>query len=311
MSFSFCTLFDKGYLVRGLVMIESLQRVWKDVKIYVLCMDDESLRVMANEALVGVELISMKEFEDEELLRVKPGRTRAEYCWTCTASLIRFVLEDRGQENCTYLDADLYFYRSPEPLLQSLIDDSVLLTDHNYSRSYDQTITSGRFCVQFVFIRNDPEGLKAVKWWRDRCIEWCFARHEDGKFGDQKYLDDWPTRFQGVQVCQDPGYGVAPWNIQKFTESWLNANMVFFHFHGVSFINRQLIHLDSYLLGKKKRDRFFKGYVRTLVEKSDLLDNKYGKQNWLLLRPEKKNLRSVLAAIWHTFKGTRNRVVLG
>ena len=33
-------------------------------------------------------------------------------------------------------------------------------------------------------------GLKALKWWRDRCLEWCYARIEDGKFGDQFYIED-------------------------------------------------------------------------------------------------------------------------
>ncbi len=44
-----------------------------------------------------------------------------------------------------------------------------------------------------TFKRNDGELVRS--WWEERCLEWCYARFEDGKFGDQKYLDDWTSRF--------------------------------------------------------------------------------------------------------------------
>ena len=62
-------------------------------------------------------IISLKEFEDEELLRIKPSRSIAEYCWTCTSSTILYVLEKYKVESCTYLDADLFFYSSPSPII--------------------------------------------------------------------------------------------------------------------------------------------------------------------------------------------------
>src|SRR5439155_1472389 len=54
----------------------------------------------------------------------------------------------------------------------------------------------------------------------------------------QKYLDDWPSRFQRVAVLQHKGANLAPWNLANYT---IRANgdrvlvdedpLIFFHFH--------------------------------------------------------------------------------
>jgi hypothetical protein len=52
--------------------------------------------------------------------------------------------------------------------------------------------------------------------YRDRCIEWCFDRVEDGKFADQKYLDTWPQQYNGVVVLSGVPINVSYWNIGSF-----------------------------------------------------------------------------------------------
>ena len=112
-------------------------------------------------------------------------------------------------KRCTYLDADLYFFSSPEPIFSEFNGRSILLTEHRYTKQYDQSVASGVYCVQFITFNADDDGLTALTWWRDACIDWCYARKEDGKFGDQKYLDAWPARFSGIHELQHLGGGVA------------------------------------------------------------------------------------------------------
>lgn len=125
-----------------------------------------------------------------------------------------------------------------------------MITEHRYTEKYDQTKTSGKYCVQFVFFKNDKRARKVLEWWREACLEWCYNRQEEGRFGDQKYLDDWCTRFEGVHELQHLGGGVAPWNMQQYTfinkrgkvygiESSTKRvfNIVFYHFHGSFFLS--------------------------------------------------------------------------
>jgi hypothetical protein len=59
-----------------------------------------------------------------------------------------------------------------------------------------------------------------VKKWQSQCIEWCFNRSEDGKFGDQKYLDSWPEDFPDeIHVLDNPGLIQGPWNARRFPYS--------------------------------------------------------------------------------------------
>ena len=61
-------------------------------------MDDKCCEILKSMALSNVVVISLEEFEDEELLEIKAQRSRAEYFWTCTASLIDYVFETYREE---------------------------------------------------------------------------------------------------------------------------------------------------------------------------------------------------------------------
>jgi hypothetical protein len=214
----FCTLFDANYLARGLVTYESLMATTEgSAHLYVFAFDDTCYDVLTNMKLPNLTVISLSEFEDAQLLDIKPTRSRGEYCWTCTSSTILYCIKKFDLPHCTYIDADMYFYQNPQILIDEKPDDcSVIITEHRYTPAYDKSKLSGKYCVQFMYFDNSEQGLTVLNWWRNRCLEWCFNRFEDGKFGDQKYLDDWTTRFQGVHVLRHLGGGLAPWNIQQY-----------------------------------------------------------------------------------------------
>jgi hypothetical protein len=215
---NFCTLFDANYLARGLVTYESLMEATKGTAhLYVFAFDEKCYTVLTKMALPNMTVISLSEFEDEALLAIKPTRTRGEYCWTCTSSTIYYVIKNLGKSNCTYIDADMFFYQNPKVLIDEKPSDKhVIITEHRYTPQYDKSKLSGKYCVQFMYFDDSRESLEVLNWWRERCLEWCYNRHEDGKFGDQKYLDDWTTRFPCVHELKHLGGGLAPWNIQRF-----------------------------------------------------------------------------------------------
>lgn len=302
--YNYCTLFSSEYAARGLVMIDSINACCSDFCLYVIAFDDIMYHYLKKHHIPNVVPISMKEFESEEMLRVKKTRTLQEYCWTCEPLSIQYCLTHFNIPNCTYLDADLYFYANPNILVDEMGDDDVLLTEHRYTP--DVVPYAGRFCVQFLTIKNTPNGNAILNWWCDRCIEWCFARHENGQYGDQVYLDVFPENFTGVHILQNLGGGVAPWNMQQYdfykeNDTYMirelstgkTCPVIFFHFHAIfnhykgpivefSFINYpNPPHIVALLL---------KPYIQKLIRKYRTLP-----------LPNTLNLTAREPIIWKTF----------
>jgi hypothetical protein len=214
--------------------------------------------------LPNLTLIPLGNVETKALLAVRTGRTTAEYCWTLTPFAPEFVMaRDSSIERVTYIDADLYFFDDPRILLDEFEASGahVLITEHAYAPEYDKSARSGIYCVQFMTFRNTPEARDVMHWWQDRCLEWCFDRHENGKLGDQKYLDDWPERFpQKVHVLRQKERTLAPWNAAHFLDR-ANARVpVFFHFHGFRVLSeRKMRWYWGYRIGAKA-DRYYQRY---------------------------------------------------
>lgn len=236
----FCTLFDSNYLLKGLAMIRSLERNCRGAKIYVLCMDDQTKYILERLDMPFVNCVHLSEVENEELLKAKADRGVAEYCWTLSSGFTWYVMQNYQEVDfLTYLDADLLFYSNVQPLFEEIGDASIAIIEHRFSERFKDREVNGRFCVEWDSFRRDEQGLACLSRWRQQCIEWCYYRLEDGKMGDQKYLDEWPERYSSCHILMHPGAGIAPWNYAQYrfeTDatgqiSVEGAPLIFYHFH--------------------------------------------------------------------------------
>ena len=121
-----------------------------------------------------------------------------------------------------------------------------------------------KFCVQYItFVRGECDIVR--KWWEERCIEWCFARFENGKFGDQKYLDNWPEMFpKHVHILSKKEWTLAPWNANRFPYS----GGIFWHFHELRLTEKRskpLVQVvTSYSIPPITRKQIYKPYLEDL-----------------------------------------------
>jgi hypothetical protein len=103
-------------------------------------------------------------------------------------------------------------------------------------------------------------------------LKWCFAKLEDGKFGDQMYLDEWPTKHKDiVHVANPPDRFIAPWNVDMVSKSHNSSQPILYHFQGGRYTgeNRIILGIDHKLPRSTKP--MFNNYGSKLSAKIDLL----------------------------------------
>lgn len=283
MTNNYCTLFNSNYLSRGMTMITSLLECDNEAFIYVFGLDDEVITFFNNLNSQRIKCIPYLVFETEQLLNIKKSRTIAEYCWTLTAYTIYYVIKNYNVSHCTYLDADLYFYSSPAKIFLELSDYSIGIIEHRFPKKLSHLEAHGKYNVQFMYFKNDIDGIKALIWWKEKCFEWCYARLEDGKYGDQLYLNDWVTRFNNVKVISNIGAGMAPWNMLRYSLSYNNNSyqisengvdlhpLIFFHYHGTKIFKNGFGVVLNYPANYKVIKCIFGQYARQVIGQNKLI----------------------------------------
>lgn len=295
----FSTLFDSGYLDKGLVLYDSLCRNVKEFKLYIFAFDEVCYHVVSQLSNEHLIVISMKEFESEELLKAKANRNAREYCWTCSCHTIKYVLEHFDESNCTYIDADMFFYQSPKVLYdeiqKSQCDVSVIrhgFADVKEKRQYIKV--SGEYCVEFNTFFSTERGMQILNWWCDRCLECCTEKVDGEYFGDQKYIEQMRVLFPDVHVIAHQGAGVAPWNVSRFAlEDRMEGGgivlkekktkeiipLIFYHFQQIRYLSECSADINVYLYPYRTslelRDAIYLPYLRKLSEKRQELLNDY------------------------------------
>lgn len=317
----FCTLFDSNYLDKGIVLINSLNAVCENVRMYVLALDDICYEILNKLNLKNVVVIKRTQFvEIEDLVSIQNDRSAAEFCWTCTSHLIDYVIRYCNEKSCTYVDADCYFYKDPQILLLEMKDKSVQIVEHRFTNSIEDKISkkeSGTYCVEFNTFTDAADSLELLDWWKSRCKESCSNSSEDSNvFGDQMYLENWGSKHF-VSVLKNLGGGVAPWNIAqyKFVEMRDNSfvlqekktkrefELIFYHFHNLSYLDENSVSISVYQRAWGIDDRLvneiYLPYLKKLKTVKEFLQKEYGlsiliKRHPAFINKEKKKSKTLV-----------------
>jgi hypothetical protein len=276
--YHFCTYFDSNYLVRGLTLFRSLQATGCEFVLHVLALDEKVSDVVNRLDQPSIRAVGLPDLEawDPRLLAAKSNRSVVEYYFTLSPGLPLYLMDKgEGIDLITYVDADLHFYASPEPLMAELGARSILITEHRYPDRLRDHEKYGRYNVQYQSFRRDEIGIKCLKRWHEQCLDWCYDRVEPDRYADQKYLDEWPALYDGALIVSDnKGAGVAPWNwsTARIVKTCDGARvgdrpLIFYHFHGVKLFGSHIIStglLDWGMMPWRTRRWLYAGYVREL-----------------------------------------------
>ena len=298
MKYNFCTLFDSGYLDRGIPLYKSLMECMDDFTLYVYAFDQKAYNVLLDLKYEKMVVLFIDDIEDEKMRLARSQRSRAEYCWTCTPIIIEDALDRFCLDNCTYIDADMYFFADPSCLIQEMLDSDcdVLITKHGFPNNREGKINerkSGKYCVQFNTFLNKIESRKILTTWKEQCLECCTSKPKDGKFGDQKYLEDWTRKYQRVHELTNLGAGIANWNVTRFRLERMaegvpiimeratgkRSPLIFYHFHGLEELSGGRIDIKVYRhrgkVDNKLIEFVYGNYLNAFREARKILTEKY------------------------------------
>lgn len=296
MKYVYCTLFDKNYLIKGLVTVYSLIKCAKEYKIYVLALDDETEVILKSLNIDFLVVISLNDFLDEDYQQRKCEQSNTAFCWSCSANLLQYIFNVFQEMYCTYIDADLFFYEDPSCLIDEMIyaNKSVQIMEHRFSldefgkRSLKY---SGRFCVEFNTFKNTPEAMLVLNEWVGKVNKCCEETANGLVFGDQKYLDDWTKQYDCVHICENVFAGVAPWNIGQYRLEKNNlllhrttmkkGKLIFYHFHGIEMLPNGNVDIYAFrkhwIIDEELMKRLYKDYFKEILLMKKEMDEKFDK----------------------------------
>lgn len=294
---NYCTLFDSGYLDRGIALYRSLEKVSNNFMLFIFCFDNIAYDILRKINLPKAVLVKEEALLDSRLSQIKESRAHAEYCWSCTPRIIEYVLDKFEVDSCTYIDADMIFYSDPNILVNSIPEeDSVSIVEHRFADNFakkNREKKYGKYCVEFNTFKNNDFGRQVLIWWKDRCYEACSMEADGENYGDQKYLDSFHDLFEGIYDQKHLGAGIAPWNISSYKlieekdnqiiieyKDGKRCPIVFFHFQGLTILNNKRANISVYNeLGKMDKrliDVIYIPYIKELFDIRNWIKNKYG-----------------------------------
>lgn len=269
----FCTYFDRNYLSQALSLYSSLMETSREeFSFSMLCLDDESYNILSMLKLPKVDVLSEEDITsfEPQLNLAKQDRPRMEYYYCFTPTLVRYVFSAHTDAAMVaYIDADLFFFQPFDRILEIVPQGDIYIVEH-LGRPGDRDISHGIYNVSMNIFRKSENSFQCLRWWSEKTLHSTKLGGET--WGDQKYLDEFPGRFQGVAIISQVEIGAAPWNIiyqevHKDQEQILiNARpLIVYHFARFIMLSKRIcIPVRRIKLQREALDTIYSRYIETM-----------------------------------------------
>lgn len=230
--YNLVTLSDINYLLKGLVMYDSIKKnTSSEFILYYLCLDDETYEEVKNHNDKQLIPLHINQFyEDVDFIKLAKNNKSSvndfsNFHFALGSYISNYLLNVRKFEHIMYVDSDLYFYEDIKDIFHCVKDHSVGLMLHRHN-VYGCHV--GCYNVGIIYFKNDETGCNCLEWWKDVVIDNenpYFKTH--GHCGDQKYVELFEKLFDKNRIKiidDDIGHG-APWNF--FLYNYLDNNRIF------------------------------------------------------------------------------------
>lgn len=259
MTHYYCSTFSKSYAYKGLLLYQSLVHWDKDFHFFIYCLQDEVKELYEQMNLENATIIPLSaiELEDSQLQEIKETRSDKEYIWTSKAAVMLYTLNHfQHADHIVWLDGDTFFYSDPAPIFDEWNGYSIMLTEERWREAEMYKIDQyGRYNTGFMGFKRDVNSFESLHWLRNKLIEWCYDKHENGLWSDQVYINDWLDRFPSVGVIKNIGINLNPYIVQGCTVSNVDENiyidgqkLVFYHSYAFKYYDGNEFDLCSFKL---------------------------------------------------------------
>lgn len=247
----FFTSIAKNYIPKARVLAKSLKKFHPDYKFgVVLCDELPKDFDLKNEPFDDLFLLKDLNLPVENLKQWIFKHTIVELCTAVKGQVFLKLFTEKYDDKIIYLDPDMVVLSDIGELSKLMDTHNIILTPHitepeeTKEAIIDNEILSGLlngiYNLGFLAVKNNEEGMRFMKWWRDRLMDFCYDDVNSGLFTDQRWVDFAPVFFDGVHILKDKTYNVATWNIaQRKVISGQNSAlsidgepMKIFHFSG-------------------------------------------------------------------------------
>lgn len=278
---TYCT---RDYILHALTSLESALDLHAESKAHLICVDFiQDILPWQFKLQERIQLSSLDEFPKTARLYSDylQSRSRFESLVSIKPHLLLELCKSLPENDFViYQDTDVIYFAELDDYSNFNSKHSVFFFEHAYT-SRKANYPYGKYNAGFLVLRNNNSSREFLKNWSSKCHDWCFLRAENGRYADQKYLEEFiHHRYVSAEPCKRINLGMhffeGGGKVRKVRDKVLinDEVLICFHFHGFK-VHKRVTEsgLNRYGLNMRNLSKFLILYLPTLMRYFEIKRN--------------------------------------